>query len=105
MNLIWSEGALSDWNDVARYIAVRFGRNAFDEFNEATTQAERQIKQFPMSGTLQKTRKHKNLNLRFVLIQRLSKMVYHVQGDTIIIDVIWDTRQDPKRLSQRLSKM
>ena len=41
MNLIWSEGALSDWNDVARYIAVRFGRNAFDEFNEATTQAER----------------------------------------------------------------
>ena len=103
MKLIWAEGAQSDWEDIARYIAVNFGKQAFDKFNTATDEAEKQIKEFPNCGQLVKSRKHKNLGLRFVLLNDLSKMIYHVDGDTIIIDVIWDTRQSPKRLSDRLN--
>ena len=105
MKLIWSEGALSDWNDIARYIAAKFGRKAFENFDEKTDEAETQIRQFPESGSPVKTRKHPKLGLKFVFIGDLSKMIYHVAGDTIVIDVIWDTRQSPKRLTQKLSKL
>ena len=107
MKLVWSEGAHSDWDGIARYIGINFGKKAFDEFDEATDKAEAQIKEFPDSGTSIKTRKHKNLGLKYVFIgkARLSKMIYHIDGDTVIIDVIWDTRQSPKRLAQRLAKM
>ena len=104
MKPIWTEGAVSDWEGIARYIAVNFGKKAFDDYNEATDQAEKQIAEFPGSGTPLKTRKHRNLGLKFVFIRKLSKMIYHVDGEMVIIDVIWDTRQSPNRLTERLSK-
>lgn len=103
MKTVWTEGALSDWGTIARYIAVNFGKKAFDEYEKATDAAEKQITEFPDSGTPFKSRKHKNLGLKFVFITKLSKMVYHVDGELVFIDVIWDTRQSPKRLAERLS--
>lgn len=105
MKTIWTEGAISDWEDIARYIAVNFGKKIYDEYDEATDKAEKQITEFPGSGSPLKTRKHNNLGLKFVFIGKLSKMIYHVDGETIVIDVIWDTRQSPKRLADRLSKL
>jgi plasmid stabilization system protein ParE len=105
MKPIWTEGALLDWEGIARYIAVNFGKKAFDEFNEATDEAEKQVSEFPESGTPLKTRRHRELGLKFVFISKLSKMIYHVEGETIVIDVIWDTRQSPRRLAYRLSKI
>lgn len=52
-----------------------------------------------------RTRKYPHLGLKFVLVGKLSKMIYHIDGDQVIVDVIWDTRQSPKRLTQRLSKI
>ena len=105
MKPIWTEGAVSDWEGIARYIAVNFDKKAFDEFDKKTDEAERQIADFPESGTPLKTRKHRNLGLKFVFIGKLSKMIYHVVDETVFIDVIWDTRQSPKRLADRLSKL
>ena len=105
MKPIWTEGAVSDWEGIARYIAVNFGKKIYDEYDEATNMAEKQISEFPGSGTPVKTRKHKNLGLKFVFIGKLSKMIYHVDGEKVVIDVIWDTRQSPKRLAERLSKL
>lgn len=105
MKSVWTEGAISDWEGIARYIAVNFGKKAFEEYDEATDKAEKQITEFPGSGTPLKTRKHRNLSLKFVLISKLSKMIYHVVDETIVIDVIWDIRQSPKRLADRLSKL
>lgn len=105
MKLIWTEGAISDWEGIARYIAVNFGRKAFDEFGEATDKAEKQISEFPDSGTPLNTRKHRNIGLKFVFISKLSKLIYHVDGEMVIVDVVWDTRQSPKRLVDRLSKL
>jgi plasmid stabilization system protein ParE len=102
MNIIWTEGALSDWSVIAQYIGVHFGKKAFEDFENATDEAEHQIQVYPESGTIQTTRKHSQLKLRFVLINKLSKMIYHVDDDAIFIDVIWDTRQSPKRLEKRL---
>lgn len=105
MTLIWSEGAMSDWQGIARYIAIEFGKKAFDDFSKATDAAEKQITQFPSSGTPFETRKHKELGLRFVLIHRLSKLIYHEDNDTIVIDVVWDVRQSPKRLAGRIANL
>ena len=68
MKLIWSEGSLSDWEDIARYVAIHFGKKAYDEYDEATDKAEKQITEFPESGTTINTRKHNKLGLKFVFI-------------------------------------
>ena len=38
MKPIWTEGAFSDWEGIARYIAVNFGKKAFDEYEYASLQ-------------------------------------------------------------------
>lgn len=107
MKLIWSEGAHSDWEGIARYIGINFGKKAFEEFDKATDKAEAQITEFPESGNPINTRKHKELCLKYVFIgkSRLSKMIYHIHGEMVYVDVIWDIRQNPKRLAQRLAKI
>ena len=105
MRLMWTDGALSDWNGIAQYIAVNFGKKAFDDYDKATDEAEVQIRENPGSGYHLRKRKYPNLGLKLVLVGKLSKMIYHTDGDQVIVDVIWDTRQSPKRLTQRLSKI
>ena len=105
MNLIWTENAHSDWEGIAAYIIDKFGEQGFVNFDKATDEAELQVLHAPNSGTPLLSRRHKSLGLRYVLVHKLSKMIYHVDGDTIYVDVFWDVRQDPKRLAKRLANL
>ena len=84
--------------------SLRMSENC-SNFASEIAKAERQLTEFPDSGTPLKTRRHHDLGLKFVFISKLSKMIYHVDGEQVVIDVIWDTRQSPRRLANRLVKI
>lgn len=105
MKVLWTDDAIADWQNIASYIAREFGETSFNEFDKATDEVEKQISEFPESGEEIRSRKNPHIKFRFVVINKLSKMIYHVANETVYIDIFWEVRQDPKRLNQRLSNI
>ena len=104
MKIIWSEQATYAWQQIADYIYEEFGYDAMLNFREKTIESESKIAEFPNMGTTIVSVKHKEIAFKYVLVTRLSKMIYHVDEEKIIIDLFWDTRMDPKRLANRLAE-
>ena len=102
MIIKWTEEALIDWQNIADYIVLQFGIKAFNDFDLATDKYEQQILSQPSSGAIQPTTVNSQIQFRYVMVNRLSKMIYHSVGETIFIDAFWDTRLSPLKLSDRL---
>ena len=105
MKVLWTDDAIADWQNIAMYIATQFGETAFNDFDKATDAAEQMILQLPLSGMRMQSRKNPQIDFRFVLINKLSKMIYHIVEDTIYIDIFWDVCQNPKTLNKRISRI
>ena len=103
MKVIWTEQALYDWQVIADYIFDRFGLNALIDFHEETRAQQTGIVRFPDGGAPLSSKRRQRCEFRYVPINKLSKIIYHVDGETIYVDVFWDVRQDPKRLAKRLA--
>ena len=102
MKIIWSDQATYTWQQIAEYIYDKFGEKAMFDFRKETLENESRIAEFPNIGTSLLSVRHKTIQFRYVLIARLSKMIYHVDGELIIIDLFWDTRMNPESLIKRL---
>ena len=102
MKIIWSDQATFSWQKIADYIYDEFGYDAMLNFREETLENESRIAEFPNIGTTIVSVKHKEVSFKYVLISRLSKMIYHADGEKIIIDLFWDTRMNPKTLIKHL---
>ena len=102
MKIIWSDQATFSWQQIADYIFDEFGYDAMLNFRKETIESESGIAEFPNMGTTIVSVKHKEISFKYVLVARLSKMIYHVEEDKIIIDLFWDTRMNPKTLINRL---
>jgi len=95
MIIQWSELALEHWQNIADYIFNQFGFIAMTEYDDQTTQWEDIIADNPTIGAIEPLLQHKSKCYRYVIIHRQTKMVYFVEGDTIVIANVWDTRQEP----------
>ena len=101
MSVVWSKQAVYSWQRIAEYILRRFGEKALLDFREETTYQEKLLLAMPRSGQIVIT-SHPTIEFRYRLIHRLTKMVYHIVGETIYIDTFWDTRMNPEILIQYL---
>lgn len=105
MKSIWSEQAIFAWQRIADYIWDNFGDQALLKFQKETIKKETEILEFPNAGQKELSAVHATIVYRYVVINHLSKMIYHVDGDIIYIDVFWDTRLDPKKLVRLLNNI
>ena len=103
MKVIWSEQATYAWQRIAEYIWDNFGDQTLLKFQKETIEKEAEILGFPNAGQEELSATHVSFVYRYVVINHLSKMIYHVEGDIIYIDVFWDTRLDPQKLVRILS--
>ena len=105
MRAVWSERAKKSLHIVEDYILREFGEKKRVEFMAEAEKVALQLEIYPTMGKEEPLLAHRKKRYRSYVITRLSKMIYHVDGETVVIDVIWDTRQSPNRLANRLSKL
>ena len=103
MSVIWSRQAVYAWQRIAEYILRQFGEKALLDFREETVYEEKLLLAMPRGGQLV-AMSHSSIEFRYRLIHRLTKMVYHIAGETIYIDTFWDTRMNPENLIQYLER-
>lgn len=59
-------------------------------------QAVLSLADMPTMGKIDPLFVHRKQAYRSIIVRRLNKIVYYVQGNTIHIAAFWDTRREPK---------
>lgn len=94
MRVLWTKKAIAGWQEVADYILAEFGDRAMQTFLEHSEGAEETISLLPNIGSVEWSDTQEGVVYRYVTINRRSKMLYYVDGDTIFIADFWDVRKN-----------
>ncbi len=96
MRVEWTEHAKEQKKQVSNYIQKRFGTRHAIEFKNEVDKSVRRMMLHPNIGSFDPLFDDCPTSYRSIIINGLSKMVYHTEGDIIYIDAFWDTRREPK---------
>lgn len=85
MTIEWTRQAIYAWELISEYIFEKFGFEAMVNFEEATNEEEERLLKFPESGQKELLAWNKSIEYRYVLINGLTKVIYHVEGKRLLL--------------------
>ena len=104
MRIIWSDEAIESVDNTADYIENNFGVGRSIEFyNEVQEQVDLLV-QFPQRGHIEEYLKGGNYEFRSLAIGELSRLIYRIDGETIRILYLWNTRRNPITLQKMFKR-
>lgn len=95
MRLVWSENARNSAREVARYIYLDFGEKARQKFLKEIEQTDILLRDNPLLGRIEPLLENCKEQYRSIVVNRLSKIIYYINGEVIEIVALWDTRREP----------
>ena len=102
MRINWSEQSRNDLRDIMLYIRTNFGNRKAKDVIVGINNRVVLLKDFPMLGNVFVTDTELDISYR-ILTYKLNKIVYFIDGETIIIVTVWQNRRDMKQLRTILS--
>lgn len=94
MKPVWTEQAISGWNEVATYILRDFGRLGLKEFKQRTKDNEKFVAKFPGACKVVWKDEETGVEYHQCQIYRRSIMLYFVQDGQVYIADFWDVRSN-----------
>lgn len=85
MKVVWSNRAVDAAEVIGEYIYQSFGYSTFTNYREAILQAETLLLANPFIGPEEPRITSGKFQHHTLLVNRLSKIVYYVDNDTIIL--------------------
>ena len=95
MRIIWSDEAIKSVDETADYIEDNFGIGRSMEFYDEVQKQADSLLQFPKKGSIDDDLKGGMYDYRSLGIGELSRLVYRIDGETIRILYLWNTRRNP----------
>lgn len=102
MNLIWDEEAFALVLRTADEIAEEKGSRSSVKFMTEVIQATNLLIKQPNYGQREPLLRKSKILFRRVVIGKLNKLIYFVDGDVIKIVDFWNTRMSPRNLVKRI---
>ncbi len=104
MKVSVSSLASEEIRSIARYIQQQFGKRYRIEFRKDLEHKLRLLEENPHLGPVEPLLTNASVEYRSVVVNRLNKLVYWVNEDTIEVVDFWDVRREPSSLAERVSK-
>lgn len=95
MKTILTNAAKQQIRQTAKYILKEFGKKRKDQFLQDVRHARFLIADNPFIGSMEPLLVEHATTYRSLVVNRLNKIVYYVDNDTIYIANFWDTRREP----------
>ena len=102
MKIQWSNTALIDLDTIYNFIARHSKKYAAKEV-EKILESTGQIIDFPLSGIEIKFKEKQARKYRFIVLSNY-KIVYSIRDNDILIETVFDTRQNPRKLRKKLKR-
>ena len=91
----WNPRAKDKFSDTALFIKKTFGALVATNFVKEVHQTVRYIRNNPGIGAAERYLEGTSVLYRSIVVQRLNKIIYWVNGDVIEIVDFWDCRREP----------
>ena len=102
MKVVWSLEAHDQLRQTADFIESKFGDKAKIVFLDDLYHVVSLMEGFPHLGKEEPLLEGASVVYRSMIIGRLNKVVYYVNNDAIEVVALWDTRREPRKLTEGL---
>ena len=102
MKIHWHKRAAVQLHQVEEYVLRDFGEHVRREFMDEIESAVLSLADMPTQGRIDPLFAHRSREYRSIIVRRLNKVVYYVDGDVIYIVAFWDTRREPKNQARNV---
>ena len=102
MRIVITDRADAQVQATAEYIKEEFGRKAEQKFKAKFRETIRLLADNPHLGPIESLLVERAQTYRSVVVGKLNKMVYLIEGDVIYIVAFWDCRQEPAALASQV---
>ncbi len=89
----WNKRALADFKVIAEYLEENFSYQSAQNFVDKIYDKIDAVSKHPTIGRKAPKRK----TVRFILVDKNRRLYYRMEGRTLIISSIFDTRQHPDK--------
>lgn len=98
MRVVVSERAKYNRELIAKYIFRKFGVKALLDFRKAYYETKKYIAQHPKGCEVEENLSNEQYKYHSTNINGLTKLLYRIDGETILIVHMWDVRQEPPKI-------
>lgn len=102
MRVEWEYMAERNRDQIGDYIFEQFGYNALEHFYEEVNRSVNLLIQHPNLGSIEPLLADLPRSYRSLVVDKLSKLVYRIDEDTIYIVDFWDCRRDPQTIANEV---
>ena len=102
MKSVITELAKQQIRQIAKYIRSEFGKERRDEFMKEVRRTRHLIEDSPNIGPVEPLLAERAVMYRSYAMNRLDKIVYRIDGDTIYFVAFWDVRRNPVTLADEV---
>ena len=98
MKIIWTDFAIRNLKNIFDYYSTSTNKKVAHKIRKQILKSSKQLINHPLSGPTEPNLLSQNKNHRY-LISGNYKLIYRVDGNEIIINDVFDTRQNPSKLN------
>lgn len=104
MKAVWTKRAAKSLQIIEAYLLREFGETKRAEFMSEAENTAKRLEKFPEMGKEEPLLVHRSKKYHSYLIPptHLSKIVYYIEMEQIVIADVWDTRREPKKVTRGL---
>lgn len=97
MNIIWSEFAIENLKDIFTYYKLNASKKVAEKIKKEILASTKQLILYPESGQTELHLEKLQQQHRYI-ISRHYKIIYRIEKDTILINDVFDVRQNPTKM-------
>lgn len=97
--IIWLPSAFINLDDIFNFLAQKSENAAVRLVNKLYSSASL-LKTFPQAGSLESLLESRQKAYRCLVVEKHFKLIYYIENEVVYIAAVWDTRQDPSRLTR-----
>ncbi|MBQ3709387.1 MAG: type II toxin-antitoxin system RelE/ParE family toxin [Bacteroidales bacterium] len=102
MIISWSQKARETASNILNFIFTEFGSKASQKYLQNIERTTKVLESNPYAGRIEPLLIGSNNEYRSLLVNKINKLVYRIDHETIVIVALWDTRREPKKLTEGL---
>ncbi|MBE0424111.1 MAG: type II toxin-antitoxin system RelE/ParE family toxin [Lutibacter sp.] len=103
MKIVWTDFAIENLKDIFDYYAIKANKKVAHKIRKQILKSTNQIKDNPESGQIEFNLDRLKQNHRY-LVSGNYKVIYKVFENQIIINDVFDTRQNPIKINDEKRK-
>ena len=98
MKIVWTDFAIRNLKDIFEYYSIEVNKKLAHKIRKQILESSKQLIKNPNSGSVELNLIDLNKNYRYLIIGNY-KLIYRIVDNKIIINDVFDTRQNPTKMN------